>query len=1036
MKEWHRPGRIGRGGGPKVAGWRCPLGLALALALLFLAIPAAATPTAERWAALADTVFQNYGREQGLPHPVPISLAQDADGFLWVGTQGGLARWDGYRFRSYRADPADPGSLPEAWIERLHRDPQGRLWVGTSAGGLALYDRAEDRFRRFPLGAPGERRRHIGGIADADAGRLWIGQDDRLYLFDPATGAATEFGHESQDPASLPDGQIAALLRDHAGRLWIGTTAGLARRDADAAGFTPIDFTAPGAGTVGVAALYEDADGALWIGTNRHGVYRLDAGGSRAIAETGPGESSLETDWVSAICGAGAHEIWLGTRGDGIVAVDTISLQTRRIRHDRTLPNSLAHDDIWTMLQDDAGSLWVGGTGGLSYRPKDLGVVTTVLGASSRPNAVSGADVYALLPTADGRVWLGFMGGGIDIVDPGGGRVAQLLPDPARPDSALPPDVVTAMAQAPGGDVYIGTLRGLYRADPAGRSVTRMAIAGLDPAAKISVLLADGDLLWVGGFDDGLWAIRPGSDGKPVFGRAEAARLTGPGIRSLLRGRGQDLWVGTRTGLNRLDLASGAVETIQADPADPAALSSRFVTALALDRQGRPWVGTFGAGIAVMTGRASDGRPLFRRLGPEAGLPHVNIDMLLPGGDGQIWAGTDDGLAVIDPASFAIRGLRRAEGSVLVDYFTNAGAVDAQGEALFGAKGGFTVVGPGRLEVWRYQPPIVISDLRIGGVPVPAGRFTGSGEQVQIKAGRNGFAVEFSALDFTAPERNHYAYRLDGFDSDWIQTDATRRLASYTNLPPGDYTLQLRGSNRDGVWAARDLALPIHVRPAWYQTLWFRLAAGLSGLALVTGIVQSRTAYLRHRQRELERQIAERTADLSAANVRLFELATTDPLSGCANRRHFIERAEELMAMSQRHKSPLTLLVLDLDQFKVLNDTHGHPAGDAVLRMMGQVCQQEIRGTDLLGRLGGEEFGILMPHTAAAGAALLAERLRVAIEATETMAARETLRLTASFGLAEKRPGESFDALYVRADAALYMAKTNGRNRVVLDAAE
>ena len=1001
--------------------------------LLGLAAPAAA---AERWAALADTVFQNYGREQGLPHPVPTSLAQDGDGFLWVGTQGGLARWDGYRFRSYRADPADPVSLPEAWIERLHRDPQGRLWVGTSAGGLALYDRAQDRFRRYPLGAPGDRRRHIGGIADADAGRLWIGQDDRLYLFEPATGAATEFGHDSQNPASLLDGQIAALLRDHAGRLWIGTTAGLARRDADASGFTPIGFAAPAEGKVGVSALYEDAEGVVWIGTNRHGVYRLDAGGSRAVVETGPGEPSLQTDWVSAICGAGAHEIWLGIRGDGIVAVDTVSLETRRIRHDRTLPNSLAHDDIWALLQDDAGSLWAGGTGGLSYRPKDLGVVTTMLGASSRPSGVSGADVYAVLPTADGRVWLGFLGGGIDIVDPAAGRVAQLLPDPTKPETALPPDVVTSMAQTSGGDVYIGTLRGLYRADPAGGSVSRIGIAELDPAAKISTLLADGDLLWVGGFDDGLWAIRPGGDGKPVFGRAETVRLTGPGIRSLLRGRGQDLWIGTRTGLNRLDLASGAIETIPADAADPTALPSRFVSALALDPQGRLWAGTFGAGIAVMTGRAPDGRPLFRRLGLAEGLPHVNIDMLLPGGDGQIWAGTDDGLAVIDPASLAIRALRRAEGSVLVDYFTNAGAVDAQGEALFGAKGGFTVVGPAPLAAWRYQPPIVITDLRIGGVAVPAGRFVGAGEPLQISPEANSLAVEFSALDFTAPERNRYAYRLDGFDRDWIQTDATRRLAGYTNLPPGDYALQLRGSNRDGAWAEHDLVLPIRVLPAWYQALWFKLAGLLGGFALITGIVQRRTAYLRHRQGELERQIAERTADLSAANARLFELATTDPLTGCANRRHFIERGEELMTLSQRHGAPLSLLVLDLDWFKVLNDTYGHPAGDAVLRVIGQVCQREIRGTDLLGRLGGEEFGILMPHTAATGAALLAERLRVAIEGTETAAAREKLRLTASFGLAAMRPGESFDALYVRADAALYTAKTSGRNRVVLDAAE
>jgi len=227
-------------------------------------------------------------------------------------------------------------------------------------------------------------------------------------------------------------------------------------------------------------------------------------------------------------------------------------------------------------------------------------------------------------------------------------------------------------------------------------------------------------------------------------------------------------------------------------------------------------------------------------------------------------ASTDDAVAVIDPASFAIRTLRRGDGVAIGDYFAGSGAVTAHGELLFGGSGGLTVVRPEHLEERGYRPPVVVTDARIGGRPVPAGRFNGAGsaEPLVIAPEANSVAVEFSVLDYTAPERNRYAYRLEGFDENWVGTDPTRRLAAYTNLPPGSYTLHLRGSNRDGVWTEKTLDLPIQVLPAWYQTLWFKLAGAIAGLAAVAVLVQTRTAYLRQRQRELEHQVELRTAEV------------------------------------------------------------------------------------------------------------------------------------------------------------------------------
>ncbi|WP_199902603.1 ligand-binding sensor domain-containing diguanylate cyclase [Azospirillum sp. B4] len=995
-----------------------------------------ALAAAERWSGLADTVFQNYGRDQGLPHPVPTALAQDRDGFLWIGTQGGLARWDGYRFKSYTANPDVPGSLPSDFIKSLHVDSRGRLWVG--ANGLALYNAAQDRFETIPLGAINGRP-DIGAIADDGAGGLWVGTEDGLRHLAPDGHTVTALRAGDPGATGLPAGRVQAALRDRMGGLWVGTVAGLAHRASAAGTLTAVPLgDGPAAN---VSALFQDEDGRLWVGTIRSGLFVIDRPGA-APRLVGPNATDL-LGWISAIAPAGPHEIWVGLRNRSIVAIDTATMARHVIRHDRALPNSLAHDDIWAITRDSAGSVWVGGTGGLSYHPRDSGLISTIFGgASARTDSLSASDVFAIMPSQDGssgqgRVWLGFFDGGVDVVDPLGGRVAALRPDPARPEDALPSDIVYSMAQDEAGRVYIATRRGVYRADGAATAVRRVTLSGRDPAAAtMSLRFIDGQL-WVGGEGDGLRAYAldgPGATpGHLVYdgpGAPAGKRLSDPTVRALLAGTAHDVWVGTRNGLNHIDLATGAVEHIPPVPGDPQALADPYVTSLLIDAKGRLWVGTFGGGLSLMTGRDAGGRPRFRHFGLAQGLPHVNVCSLQMDGAGVIWAGTDDGLARIDPETLEVRAVRRADGSALVDYFVGASATTPAGEALFGSKGGLTVVRPGLQPAWRFAAPVVVTDLRVGGQPMPAGRIYDAANPLVLSPDANSLAVEFAALDYTAPVRNRYAYRLDGYDHDWIAADVNRRLAVYTNLPPGDYTLRLRGSNRDGVWAERDLALPLRVLPAWYQHVWLRLLVAAAMVVAMTLLVRWRTGYLRRRQAELEHQIAERTADLRAANDRLLHLATTDPLTGCDNRRHFMERAREMIALANRHGTPLTLAILDLDDFKQVNDTYGHPGGDAVLALTGRVIGAHVRSTDLVGRIGGEEFALLMPHTAAYGARLLAERLRQAICDGVVETDGGPIRVTASLGLAELRKGEDLDALYVRADAALYLAKQSGRNRV------
>lgn len=807
-----------------------------------------ATPADTRWDRLADELFQHYTEDQGLPVPLVTALAQDGDGFVWAGTQDGLARFDGYRFRSFEPDPRDPGALPDSYVSTLHTDAAGRLWVGTAAGGLARFD--GNHFVVYRKGRDGIHGAGVRAIADDGAGGVWVATEGGLDHLD-AVGRI--FPQVATDAEVL----IQSLLRDRGGRLWVGTHAGLFLRDAASGRLLPVHLPASGH-TPSVTAIAEDDAGRVWIGTAADGAYvKQGELEPRPLRALGVPESLFTDTEVRSISAAGPDEVWLGTYGQGVVAVNTRNFTARRLHHDPTLGGSLSHDNIWMLMRDRAGSMWVGDAGGIDRLAASDGALLTLFGVRGRPDGLSDPDVSALIETAEGRLWTGLGGGAVEILDPARGLVAHLDPNPNRPLTALPAGYVHSFALA-GNVVYIGTNRGVYRAAVDGSRMSRVLVPGREPDARVDALCVDGDVLWIGGRNSGLVALLLSPRAAPVVRHLAAPELSDSRVNAVVRGAGEDLWIATFNGLDRLDLAKGTIERIQAGPGSGGALTAANVSSLLFDRRGRLWVGTIGGGVQVLLGRDSAGRPRFRRIGTADGLPNGDSAALVEDRTGQVWVSTDDGIAVIDPDTFAVRALHRADGAVIRSYWAGSGATTRAGEVLFGGLGGLTVIRPWRLTAWDYHPPVVVTDLRVGGREQPFER----GRPIDVPAAANSLAVEFASLDYSAPERNHYAYRLEGFDRDWVEADPARRVAAYTNLAPGSYLLQIRGSNRDGVFSEHSLDLPVRVEPAWYQTLGFRLLAAAAALAAIAALVHLRTAYLKRRQADLERQVRARTAEV------------------------------------------------------------------------------------------------------------------------------------------------------------------------------
>ena len=478
-----------------------------------------------------------------------------------------------------------------------------------------------------------------------------------------------------------------------------------------------------------------------------------------------------------------------------------------------------------------------------------------------------------------------------------------------------------------------------------------------------------------------------------------------------------------------------------------AGLANPSVLGLLLDRQQTLWVDT-SAGLHRMI-TVDGGQARFERISERHGVGGRAFGAnLLDDAQGRIWTHR----AVYDSAAASVFEFRVADGLDIGTGWFRAYTQLADGRLLFGGSKGLLVVEPEKFERWTFAPPLVVSELRIGGLSVPVQALQ---DGLRLTPAQRSFSVEFAALDYSDPGQNRYRYQLEGFDEGWINTGADFRVASYSNLDPGRYVLRVRGSNRMGDWSPQELSIPIDILPAWWQTWWARLLAVLLSGGLILGVVQLRTRLLQQQQIALERRVSERTEELHSLALELqqksqaLELSSlSDPLTGLRNRRFLTQHIDADLAQSlRRHEdqrlhgaaptedADLIFFLLDIDHFKQVNDLHGHSAGDAVIRQIHGRLQQVFRASDYLVRWGGEEFLIVARDSSRTHAASLAERARAAVaEQAFVLDDGQRLFKTCSIGFAcfplsrEHPQALDWTAMVDLADATMYSVKHSGRN--------
>ncbi|WP_167761234.1 hybrid sensor histidine kinase/response regulator [Duganella callida] len=823
--------------------------IAVAASLCVAAVSATAAP--DPWQALAPTVFEHVRPEQGLPHPVVMTVTQDADGYMWFGTQRGLARWDGYRMRNFFFSATDPTSLPGDFVQTLHTDQQGRLWVGTSTDGLAMYDKRRERFVRYGVGPGGLSSLAVSALA-SDAHGLWVGTAAGLDYVE-TSGKVVHYPAAGGPAANM----VRALWRDSRGDLWIGTAAGLLRRDAATGQIAAV----PGVQDM-VLSLNGTAGKPLVFGTLRSGVGVVDI-----AADGRPSARLLVLDGVkdagSAMC-LSLSEIrpglwWAATYGGGIIEFD-LEGHSRRITHRLGVASSLEHDRVAALWRDRSGLIWAPNERGVDVHNPGNHTVDTVMDGVGLPEV----SVSAFMTDSGGRLWVGMGESGIDLIDADGRRSPGLRADAQHPETALPNRLIFSMTEAEPQEAWIGTALGLYHTSNQGRTVRRVVLP-VPPALalpRVGAMLKLDEVLWLG-LPNGLMRYDPRANTAQLYGagKPESGGLSDSRISHMVADADGKLWIGTRNGLNHFDPTTGKAQQIMVAPGLSSALPTGLINVLAFDRHGRLWVGTNGGGIGVLTSTSADGTPRFRRVGAAQGLPSDIVTGLQADLSGRMWVSTIEGLAVIDVDKLSVQLVGRPQGLVFQPYFSGAVGRARRGEVVFGTSGGFAVVHPEQLPEWHYQPALAITSVMLDGQGVPVAPLLESDSRgLVVPPGTRNLEIEAAALDYSASSRNRYAFWLEGYDRGWTESDSARRVASYGNLAPGHYRLHLRGSNRDGVWSPHELALEINVLPAWYQTWWARLGGALVLLAIAGG------GY-RWRVQRLQQLVYSRTMHLEKVNA-------------------------------------------------------------------------------------------------------------------------------------------------------------------------
>ncbi|MBX7220464.1 MAG: protein kinase [Blastocatellia bacterium] len=841
--------------------------------------------------------FTGLSLAEGLPASTVQAIFQDRSGFLWVGTVDGLCRFDGYAFTVYRHQPNNPHSLPQNDIRVIWEDPQGFLWVGTRDSGIGCLDRATQQFQTFrhqpdnPKSIGGDQ---IRAFCPDNAGRLWIGTyGGGLSALDLKTREAMTYQANPTDPASLSGDEISSLAVDHAGILWVGTfEKGLCSLDPATGRFHRYGVQPDDPGGLSsrrIRCLYVDRAGVLWVGTYGGGLNYFNSVNQQftAFRYNPQVTGGLSDDTVYSIREDNLGQLWIGTRDSGVCVFDRLTATFSKQQSD-----SFGFTSV--IYQDQEGSLWFGSWDGLwrvdeptnrfaSFRPSDAH-------APGRSNE----QTFGLCFDRQGKIWAGTRNRGIFRFDPETNQWQVFQHDPKNPHSLSHDEIRTIFADHQG-TIWVGTDgAGLSRFDPATAGFTNFSFdstvrAGLTPNRVFDLAEDPEGKLWLGTLGGGLCRFDPATAqfAKVLSLGTGSQELTGTWIQAVLVDRTGGIWIGLLDGgLYRFHPATGKLERFSTRPNGPQGPILYAINDLFEDPAGKVWIGMAGNGLAAYDPQTDQ----FTFFGEVNGLPSDSICAIRSDASGHLWVSTKNGLARFQPANGTFRLFEAADGLQSNEFLPGSVSGSADGTKLcFGGSNGFTLFQPNRITDYTYQPPVRLTAITKNNHSLAQSTDVSQLSELTVEYTESMVTFEFAALSFVNSRKNRYAYKLEGFDQDWIQ-NGTKREATYTNLDGGTYIFRVKAANCDGYWNETGLSLRVRVIPPPWKRWWAYTLYALATGGVIFGLFRSQLNRVRTlgalREAELK---AETAARLERQNVELDQ-----------KNRELGQKNQELIASQQR----------------------------------------------------------------------------------------------------------------------------------------
>ncbi len=784
---------------------------------------------------------------------------QDPKGFIWFGGEHGLARYDGHEIKIYQHDPANPNSLTSNAIWDITFDRDGVMWLATDTG-LGRYNPATDDFtsyrsRGFDMNTiTGD---SVRALAVDQHNNLLIGTDNGFSILEPKRRHYRSFTDRESDPFKLPDAAIHAILPEADGSIWLGTTkAGLLRLRLKP--FSIEQFShEPGVESSlshnRITSIVRDYQGYLWVASFGGGISRMNADGKTFThyRNNPDNANSLGSDTVWSLFEDRDHNLWIATDHGGLARYRRDSDDFEHLRHNPYDPQSLSSNNIRSIFEDTQGDLWVGTFPiGTNFFDRSSTVFSHHSHIPQNPQSLSHATVLTMEKSQLGHLWVGTEGG-IDKFDPNTKLSERIVAEPGK-KGRLQSNAVLSLAEEPSGDLWVGTWSGgLHKRDHKTGEFIHYPAAKNQPhtvnSAYIWGLLIDSrGYMWIGTETAGLNRY----DFKtqtfkhyPVEVPATPQSVSNTHVWTLLEDKEGYIWAGSMHGLNRYDPATETFNHYFHEPDNKNSLTNNRIIALFEDSQQNLWVGTQGGGINIL----DKSRSQFSHIGVEQGLPSGNVASIIKDADKNIWVTTDKGIAKLNHKRQVIKTYTQSHGLVGNNFNRDASYLHDNGDLFLGSTSGISVFNPKALTKIEAPPEIILTELRIFNEPVtsrsensPLTQSISDTKSITLNYEQRVFSVGFSALSYRSSHHNQYAYKLEGFDKEWVHS-GNRHIASYTNISPGKYRLLIKAANAGGAWNEQGISLDIQILPPLWRTWWAYAIYTAVFLGLLIGFYRYKT---------------------------------------------------------------------------------------------------------------------------------------------------------------------------------------------------